>query len=102
MSNIEIANNIKKALVALKADHRQEIDNLAFDIKTLTMLALDKNYKPEGDEWIRRLRYACLKIRDLDKAYFEIYGTHFVGKYNPDNKEQMSRYIAQFATAMIW
>lgn len=93
---------IKESLILLKEEHRQEIDNLAFDIKQLMMLALDQNYKPEGDEWIRRLRYACIKIRELDKAYFASHGEHFVGKYNPNDKENMSRYIARFATEMVW
>lgn len=93
---------IKEALVELCNEHRQEIDNLAFDIKQLTMLALDQSYKPEGDEWIRRLRYACIKIRELDKAYYSIHGEHFVGKYNPNNKADMSKYIARFAVEMVW
>lgn len=80
----------------------KEIENLLHNIKELIQLAMDKNYIPEGDEWNKRLMYACKQIGKLDKVFYEDNGEHFVRKYNRDSKKDMARYISEIAVAVVW
>lgn len=96
-------NEVRKALVWLQYNgHEKDVDNILYKIKVLVQIAINENYAPESDEWDRRLRYAIKQINKLDRIYYCATGSHFIYKCKRDNKENMAKYISEFASAVLW